>query len=246
MIQAGLGAPIVSGSGRGSPDPFAGLPLSDASRSHCDRLKKLRGLYVLTDAALQHGRSHDDVVRAAYEGGAGIVQLRDKQLSTRELAAVASRLAWMARQYGRLFVVNDRPDVAAAAGADGAHLGPDDLHPRDARRIMGPHALVGVSVGTVKEAVELAPYASYLAVGAIYGTATKSDAGKPVGPERISQIAAAVPGKPLVAIGGINARNLPAVLAAGAISAAVISSVVTADDIAEAVLQLAQCFSNSA
>jgi len=157
------------------------------------------------------------------------VQLREKSLPTPQLIELARSLKELAHEHGALFIVNDRVDVALAANADGVHLGPDDMHPRDARALLGSR-IVGVSVSTVDEAAALAPFASYLGVGAIYGSATKLDAGDAVGPARIAEIRAAFPHIPIVAIGGITRENLGAVARAGADAAAVVSAVVCESD----------------
>src|SRR5262249_34319553 len=149
---------------------------------------------------------------------------------TPELIALAKRLAARAWEAGALFLVNDRVDVALASGADGVHLGPDDMHPADARDLLGPDRLIGVSVSTVEEAKPLASHASYLGVGAIFGSRTKLDAGAPVGAERIREIRAAFPDHPIVAIGGIDADNIARVALAGTDAAAVVSAVVCAPD----------------
>jgi len=129
-----------------------------------------------------------------------------------------------------------------ATDADGAHVGPEDMPPADARRLLGPGRLLGVSVGTVEEARAAAPYASYFGVGAIFGSRTKSDAGAAVTPARIAEIRATVPEIPIVAIGGIDAGNIAAVAAAGADAAAVVSAVVTAPDMLAAVRELEKKF----
>lgn len=137
-----------------------------------------------------------------------------------------------------LLIVNDRVDVALASKADGVHLGPDDMPPRYAREVMGPHKIIGVSIATVGEAKAAAPYASYFGVGAIFGSKTKLDAGAPIGVERIREIKAAFPDIPIVAIGGINAENIALVAQAGADAAAVVSAVVAAPDMEAATREL--------
>jgi thiamine-phosphate diphosphorylase len=208
IVAAGLHNPVVIGEGRGYPDARA-----------------IRGLYILTDPR----RDAEETVRAALEGGARIVQLREKSLPTPRLIDLARSLRDLAHEHGALFIVNDRVDVALAAGADGVHLGPDDMHPRDARALLG-NRIVGVSVSTVDEAAALAPFATYFGVGAIYGSATKLDAGDAVGPARITEIHAAFPYIPIVAIGGITLENIAAVAQAGADAAAVVSAVVCQPD----------------
>ena len=171
-----------------------------------------------------------------------MVQLRDKQLLTPQLVALVQRLGTSARQANALFIVNDRVDVALASGADGVHLGPDDMAPVDARILLGPDKLVGVSVATVEEARAAAPYASYFGVGAIFGSQTKLDAGEPIGVGRIREIKAAFPDIPVVAIGGINADNIAAVAQAGADAAAVVSAVAAAPDMEAATRELVARF----
>ena len=142
-----------------------------------------------------------------------------------------------------LGIVLDHQQIVLVGNfADGAHVGPEDMPPADARRLLGPGRLLGVSVGTVEEARAAAPYASYFGVGAIFGSRTKSDAGAAVTPARIAEIRAAVPEIPIVAIGGIDAGNIAAVAAAGAEAAAVVSAVVTAPDMLAAVRELEKKF----
>ncbi len=202
----------------------------------------MQGLYFITDPDLRPDRSPEEQAQAALAGGAGIVQLRDKSLATPQLIALAKRLNEMARAANALFIVNDRVDVALASGADGVHLGPDDMDAKEARRLLGSGRLIGVSVSTVEEAKKAAPCASYLGVGAIFGSKTKGDAGEPIGLERVREIKRAFPQLPLVAIGGIHAGNIADVAAAGADAAAVVSAVVCAPDMAAATRELVQRF----
>jgi thiamine-phosphate diphosphorylase len=221
MVTAGLRNPVIVGEGRGYPD-----------------VRAIAGIYVLTDPR----RDAEETVRAALAGGARIVQLREKSLPTPRLIDLARSLHALAKTRGALFIVNDRVDVALAANADGVHLGPDDMHPADARALLGER-IVGVSVSTVEEAAALAPFASYLGVGAIYGSATKLDAGDAVGPERIAEIRNAFPHIPIVAIGGITRENLGAVARAGADAAAVVSAVVCERDMCAATAALVGAWS---
>jgi hydroxymethylpyrimidine kinase/phosphomethylpyrimidine kinase/thiamine-phosphate diphosphorylase len=235
MLTRALGNPTIIGGGRGYPTPF---PVS-----RHEKAQRINGLYVLTDPVLRPDRSPVEVVRAALAGGARIIQMRDKHRATPELIALARELRGLCRAAGALFFVNDRVDIALACEADGVHLGPDDMSPADARRIAGEGMLIGISVSTVEEAKPIAPYADYLGVGAIYGSSTKSDAGAPVGTNRIREIAAAFPEHPIVAIGGIGASNIADVIDAGAHSVAVISAVICADDMEFASSNLAGAFS---
>jgi thiamine-phosphate diphosphorylase len=244
FVEAAIRGAVRPGSGRGCLDPVAGAALFDpgAGARHATRLERLRGLYVVTDSTLRPDRDARAIITAAIAGGAAAVQLREKRLPTPALVALARELAVQARAAGVLFLVNDRLDVALAADADGVHVGPDDMPPADARRLLGSDRLLGVSVGTVAEAQAAAPYASYFGVGAIFGSRTKADAGRAVGPARIAEIRAVAPCIPIVAIGGIDARNIAQVAAAGADAAAVVSAVVTAPEMAPAARELQRLF----
>jgi thiamine-phosphate pyrophosphorylase len=191
-----------------------------------DRLR----LIVVTDPDCGPERDVLDVVRAALRGGAPAVQLRMKDASAREMASLARALLVETRAAGALLFINDRVDVALAVGADGAHVGQDDLPVDAARRITPPGFLLGVSAETAELArAAEADGADYVGVGPVYATGSKADAGDAVGVERIAQVAAAVR-IPVVGIGGITIANAPAVLHAGAAGVAVISAVMRADD----------------
>ncbi|MBV9849190.1 MAG: thiamine phosphate synthase [Armatimonadetes bacterium] len=243
LLTLALEKAVVVGQGRGYPDVFAAVNAlsSGDSRTHAERLALLKGVYVITDPDLARGRTPVEIAGAAQAGGAGILQLRDKHLSRDGLVQAAQDIR-EAASAPPLFIVNDRVDVAMAANADGVHLGPDDMRPGDARYLLGPDKLIGVSTGTLEEARAAAPYASYFGVGAIFGSKTKLDAGGPVGVERIQEIKAAFPHIPVVAIGGINRDNIMEVARAGADAAAVVSAVVAAPDMAEATRELVRRF----
>jgi thiamine-phosphate pyrophosphorylase len=195
-------------------------------------------LYVITDEQLGGGRSHEEQTRLALEGGAGVIQLRDKTASSRRLFEAAVAMRRLCRDAGALLIVNDRIDIALAAGADGVHVGPDDLPVAEARRLM-PGKLVGASAATVEEAIGAEREgADYLGVGAVYeARGSKADAGAPVGPDRVAAIRGAVK-LPIVGIGGIKAANAAPVIAAGASGVAVITGVVAAPDIAAAAREM--------
>jgi thiamine-phosphate pyrophosphorylase len=230
-------SPVIAGQGRGFPD-IGQAAANSAIARHNERRDRVKGLYVLTDPDLAPDRTPVQIAKAALAGGAKIIQLRDKRMPASQLIPVAREIRELADAVGALFIVNDRVDIALAADAHGVHLGPDDMAPADARRVLRPEQLVGVSVGTVEEARSAKAHASYLAVGAIYFTKTKTDAGHPVGLQRIMDIRSAVPNMPLVAIGGIDGSNIGSVRKAGANAAAVISAVVSAPDMQEAVRDL--------
>jgi thiamine-phosphate pyrophosphorylase len=172
-----------------------------------------------------------EIARHAIAGGADAIQLRDKGMSGRELYAAACEIRVVARASGALFIVNDRIDVAIAAGADGVHLGQDDLPLAHARRIAPPGFIVGISVGCVGEAVRAAEGgADYIALSPTFSTGSKGDAGPGRGLAELAAVRAAV-AIPLIAIGGIGRSNVSDVIAAGADGVAVISAVVGCVDI---------------
>ena len=191
-------------------------------------------LYVITDPSLARGRSHLEIARAALEGGADAVQIRDKSSPAYNLGLVTAEIQPLVRKFGAALFVNDRVDLALLAGANGAHVGQDDLPAREARRLLPRPRLIGVSAGTKEAAVRAErDGADYVGVGPVFATATKPDAGEPLGLERLAGIVASV-AIPVVAIGGITLDNVAQVFEAGAGGAAVISAVVSAEDIAAA------------
>jgi thiamine-phosphate pyrophosphorylase len=202
-----------------------------------DRAGRISGLYVIVDTALLKGRSCEDVAGEAVRGGAKVIQLRDKGLGKKELLPLAQGLRDLCAEHDVLFMVNDYLDVALAVGADGLHVGQDDLPVRVARRLLPQDKLLGCSARTVERAkAAQADGADYVAVGAMYQTATK-DGAEVVGPERLRQVVAAVD-VPVVAIGGINKDNVGRVMEAGAAAVAVISAVLGAEDVAGATRQI--------
>jgi len=195
-------------------------------------------LYVITDETVAGGRSHAEIARQAVLGGADIIQLRDKGRSCTGLVAIGREIATITRNAGAVFIVNDRLDVAMACGADGVHLGQDDLQVSSARQLAPPGFVIGVSVGTAEEAVEAErDGADYVALSPTFSTASKDDAGPGHGLDRLREIRRAV-ALPVVAIGGINRQNVQDVIAAGADGIAVISAVVASPDITAAAREL--------
>ncbi len=195
-------------------------------------------LHVLTDRKLSLGRSHVEVARAAIAGGARLIQFREKEMSTRDLVETAQQLRALTRQAGVALIVNDRLDVALAVDADGVHVGQDDMPVLLARKLMGAGKIVGVSAGNLDEALRgVADGADYLGVGPVFATGSKADAGAPLGLAGLAEIKRHV-SIPVVAIGGITAANVSDVLAAGADGIAVISAVVSQEDIAGATREL--------
>jgi len=196
-------------------------------------------LHVLTDRKTSGGRSHLQVAEAAIAGGADVLQLRDKEAPSGRLYQEAMQLRKITRDAKVPFIVNDRLDIALAVDADGVHVGQSDLPASVARRILGPGKILGVSVDTVEQAI-LAEKdgADYLGVGPVFeARGTKPDTGEPMGIDCIARIRRHCR-LPIVAIGGINAENAGKVREAGADAVAVISAIVSADDISQATRRL--------
>ncbi len=197
-------------------------------------------LYVIPDLLLGAPRSLLEQADAALRGGATAIQLRDKRLSGREMTEVAVAMSELCRSFGAKFFVNDRLDIAMAAGADGCHLGQSDLPLALARKIAPPPFLLGQSVRTPEQALTaLEQGADYLGVGAVFPTGTKEDASV-IGPEGLAMVTRAT-SLPAVAIGGIGPSGVSAVMEAGASGIAVVSAVVASSDpeaSARALLQL--------
>jgi thiamine-phosphate pyrophosphorylase len=186
-------------------------------------------LYLVTDPELARGRKLTDVVAAAVRGGVTMVQLRDKQAGGRALLETARALRSVLEPLGVPLVVNDRVDVAHAAGV-GCHVGQSDLPAAAARAIVGPDAILGVSLDDPEQARAIDPaQVDYVAHGPFAATATKADAGGATGAEGLAATRR-LTGLPLVAIGGIDARNAAAAVRAGADGVAVVSTIMSAAD----------------
>jgi thiamine-phosphate pyrophosphorylase len=198
-----------------------------------DRLRAALRLYLLADAALAPAGGLPTIVAAAIRGGVTAVQLRAKTATTLELLDLARSLNALCREADVPFIVNDRVDVALAAEADGAHvghIGEEDLSPNDARRLLGPEAIVGVSVGTAQEAhMATSQSASYVSAGPMFATSTKSNAGPAVGETLLRSVRAAT-GLPVVVIGGITPQRSAALFAAGADGVCVGAAIIRAAD----------------
>ena len=189
-------------------------------------------LHVVTDT--RPGRDPLRTVRAALDAGAPVVQVRAKDRSDAELYELAGRVADLCADHDALCIVNDRPDVAVAVHAGGAHVGDADLPVPAARRVLGAGGVLGATARDVGAAVEHeAAGASYLGVGPAFTTATKDGLPAPLGPEGVGSVAAAVR-IPVVAVAGVTTDRVAALLDAGAYGVAVISAVSDADDPAQA------------
>jgi len=199
---------------------------------------RLPTLCLITDRQRCGESSLEDVVSEAIKGGVNLIQLREKDLPTGELLALAMRLREVTR--GRaILVINDRLDVAQAAGADGVHLPENGLPVAIARWLLGQHTLIGRSVHSEEAAAEAEQAgADYVQLGTIYATESKPDA-KPAGPDLVRKVSAAV-AIPVLAVGGVRAENAAEVIEAGAFGASVISAIQGADDPQAATHQLVE------
>ena len=195
-------------------------------------------LYVVTDSRLVDEDSLPEVVAAAIRGGARIIQYREKQANTRRMITVARALAEVCHQWGALFLVNDRLDVALAVAADGVHVGQQDMPVALARSLLGPEKLIGVSVQDERAMTEAAREgADYLSLSPVFTTPTKPDHEAPLGLEGVRALA----GRsrlPVVAIGGIDRTNAAEVIRAGAQGVCIISAVLGAHDPEQAAREL--------
>ncbi len=202
-------------------------------------------LYAIVDPERTGGHDLVDLARRVAEGGATLVQLRDKRSDTRVMVEAARAIKRVLAPLAVPFVVNDRVDVALAAGADGVHVGPDDMTVADARALLGPDAIIGLSIKTVEEA-EATPlqFIDYAGIGGVYATLSKQQKSAPIGTEGFARVAAVLRRRasdlPLCGIAGIDAGNAGAVIGAGADGVAVISALSLAPDPAAAARDLRQ------
>jgi thiamine-phosphate pyrophosphorylase len=195
-------------------------------------------LYLVTDHALSKGRPVAWIVEQAVMGGVTMVQLREKNISTRDFLNKAIDLKKLLTPYGIPLIINDRLDIALAADADGLHIGQSDMPYHIARQILGNDKIIGLSVETIAQAKEANLLdVDYIGLSPVFSTNTKTDINTPLGLEGIA-IIASFSRHPMVAIGGINAENTPAILKAGAHGVAVVSAIVSAEDVKEAARQL--------
>ena len=195
-------------------------------------------VYLVTDRPLCMGRDILDVVAEAVQGGVTTVQLREKECDVRDFVELARALRGLLAPWGIPLVINDRVDVALAAGADGVHVGQSDMTVADVRDLAGEDLLVGLSVETLEQALatEHLPV-DYLGVGPIFDTPTKSDAAPALGFVGLKRIRRLCP-HPLVAIGGINQDNTSEIIQAGAHGVAVVSAICSAHSPREATEQI--------
>jgi thiamine-phosphate pyrophosphorylase len=200
----------------------------------------MRGYYFITDAGLSLAGIIIDV-KNAIQAGVEVVQYRNKTGTTSELYNEAAALRGLCKRTHLL--INDRIDIALAVGADGIHLGQEDMPVREARRLIGPKKIIGLTVHSLQEAKEAQKQGvDYIGVSPIFATATKLDAGEPAGVLLIKKIKKEVT-LPLVVIGGITLKNAPQVIAAGADAVCAISAVITKKDVQSEILKFQKLFS---
>ncbi|MEX0801211.1 MAG: thiamine phosphate synthase [Dehalococcoidia bacterium] len=203
--------------------------------------ERLRGLYVIIDPEMAAGRDQVDIARQALEGGARLLQLRDKTREKGLQLPIAEALRALCDEHEASFIVNDHVDLALAVGAHGVHVGQKDLPVAVVRRLVGDGMLIGCSTNNPPEAERAeADGADYVSVGRLFPTGSKGDT-RPATTDTLRAVKAAV-SLSVCAIGGINESNIDDVIAAGADMAAVIAAVVAADDVREAARRLAGRF----
>jgi len=195
-------------------------------------------VYLVADRTCCRGRDLLDVVEEAVRGGASLVQLREKEAGAREFVHIARQMKRLLHSLDTPLIINDRVDVALACGADGVHVGQEDMHPKDVRLLTGPELLVGLTVHTpelAREAQDLP--VDYLGAGPVFGTASKEDPKPRLEPEGLARIREQT-SLPLVGIGSITAGNAGEVIRAGADGAAVISAICSAQSPSRAAKEL--------
>jgi thiamine-phosphate pyrophosphorylase len=193
-------------------------------------------LYGVLDPERAHGRDLATVAAAAAAGGCTLIQYRDKKADTRTFVTRARALKAALKDTKVPLLINDRVDVALATGADGVHVGQEDMHPSDARRLLGPGAIIGITIKTPAQADELFRLpVDYACIGGVFASASKDNPGHPIGLDGLGRIIfrahLAAAGTPVAAIAGIDAMNAASVIGAGADGVAVISAVFAADDV---------------
>ena len=189
-------------------------------------------IYPVTCERLSSGRSNVEVLKAVVQGGARIIQLREKEYSIRELYNLAVKFRKITQKAGVLLIINDHVDIAMAAGADGVHLGQDDF-PLQAARKIAPELIIGASTHSLQQAIQAQQDgADYINIGPIFPTSTKEGVERFLGPEAIAEISPAIK-VPFTVMGGISEANIDQVLAQGARRVAMVTAITQAADIAE-------------
>jgi thiamine-phosphate pyrophosphorylase len=197
-------------------------------------------LYLVTDRSLSLGRDMEWIVEEAVKGGVTMVQLREKDCSTREFIELAIRLKQKLAPYNVPLIINDRADVALAADADGLHIGQSDMEYSMARQLLGTDKIIGLSVENMDQVYESNDSdVDYIGISPVFSTTTKTDTAPPFGLEGIRDVMA-ISNHPVVAIGGINLANAREIMEAGAHGIAVVSAICSAERPKEAAFELKQ------
>jgi thiamine-phosphate pyrophosphorylase len=191
-------------------------------------------LYLITDRSFLNGRDLKKCIEDAIKGGVTLIQIREKDASTREFFEVAKEVKEVTSKYNVPLLINDRIDIAIAIDADGVHLGQSDMPISLARKILGKDKIIGISANTIKEALEAQnDGADYLGLGPVFFTGTKKDINEPIGVSGLREMTEAI-NIPSVAIGGINKENSESIMEAGVDGISVISAILGSEDIEKA------------
>ncbi len=202
-------------------------------------------LYLVTDRSLSLGRNIAWIVEEAVKGGVTAVQLREKDATTREFVQLAIALKEKLKPYRIPLIINDRIDVALAADADGVHIGQSDMPYEIARRLLGQHKIIGLSVETIEQVKEANKLdVDYIGISPVFGTPTKTNTLVPFGIEGLSQ-AVKISTHPTVAIGGINKETIAQVVKTGVSGSAVVSAICSAQQPREAAEELKNIIEHS-
>lgn len=208
-----------------APDAFLEPKTSNEGGKKC-----VWGIYVILDSKLA-GKNHYEIARDAISGGARVIQLREKHRSRHEVLALARELRFLTRSHGVTFIINDDAELAAEIDADGLHIGQEDISPSEARRIIGPSRILGLSTHTLEQAQRAAHEpVDYISVGPVYPTQTKENPWPTVGVELIRTVRRHT-SHVITAIGGIREEHVRELVLAGAHNIAMIGEIMTAPDI---------------
>lgn len=201
-------------------------------------------LYLIIDRSFLNGRNLKKCIEDAIKGGVTLIQIREKDASTREFFEVAKEIQEITSKYNIPLIINDRVDIALTIDADGVHLGQNDMPIALARKILGPDKIIGISAGNLKEAMEAQNNgADYVGLGPVFYTGTKKDADDPIGLHRLKDIVQNIT-IPSVAIGGINKENTTSILEAGVDGISVISAILGSENIEKASEELSRIIKN--
>lgn len=198
----------------------------------------MKGIYLVTDRSLCLGRNLLDVVSHAARGGLCAVQLREKEITSRDFVALGQALVKLLAPLNIPLIINDRADIAQIIGAQGLHIGQSDIHYHQARALLGPQAIIGLSIETPAQALQCLDWdLDYIGASPIFDTPTKTDTAPALGLQGLKELRA-LTCTPIVAIGGINASNCLQVIEAGADSIALVSAICSANDPQQTVMEI--------